>query len=69
MEMIESALQRIRIEYVEMPDLKLTRAQARRLWNLPQDVCDAALARLVGIGFLSLTRDGRFLRGGLDKSL
>jgi hypothetical protein len=67
MEGVEKALVRIRIEYIEMPDLKLTGAQARRLWNLPQEVCDAALARLVGTGFLGLTHDGQFLRRGLGR--
>jgi hypothetical protein len=67
MEMVDNALLRIRIEYIEMPDLKLTRAQARRLWNLPQTVCDAALAQLVGSGFLSQTDEGQFLRGGLGR--
>lgn len=67
MEVVETALLRIRIEYIEMPDLKLTRAQARRLWNLPQEVCDTALARLVGSGFLGLTADGQFLRRGLGR--
>jgi hypothetical protein len=55
-------LNRIRMEYGEMPDLRLTSAQARRLWNLPDDSCDAALADLVQSGFLYRTRDGSFLR-------
>ena len=64
MEMIDTALFRIRVEYIEMPDLTLTPAQARRLWHLPREVCDAALATLLSSGFLALTRDGRFLRRG-----
>jgi hypothetical protein len=55
-------INRIRMEYGEMPDLKLTSAQARRLWNLSDDSCDAALADLVQSGFLYRTRDGSFLR-------
>ena len=58
---IDDALRRIRVEYIEMPDLKLTRAQARRLWNLPQDACDLALAILVRSGFLGQTTDGQVL--------
>ena len=52
----------IRMEYDEMPDLKLTLAQARRLWAVPLDLCDAALGMLVTAGFLFRTRDGSFLR-------
>lgn len=64
---MDNARLRIRVEYIEMPDLKLTCAQARRLWNLPQEICDAALASLVGTGFLWRTHDGRFLRRGLGR--
>lgn len=53
---------RIEAEYGEMPGLTLTLWQAGRLWNVPQDECEAALESLVRKGFLRLTRDGRFLR-------
>jgi hypothetical protein len=52
----------IRMEYDEMHDLKLTLSQARRLWGVPLDLCDAALGMLVDAGFLFRTRDGSFLR-------
>ena len=52
----------IQMEYLEMPDLKLTMRQARRLFGLPEDLCDMALESLVSIGFLARTRDGAFLR-------
>jgi hypothetical protein len=58
----EQAITRIAVEYIEMPDLKLTASQARRLWNIPADVCDRALASLVARGFLMQTRTGAFLR-------
>src|SRR5713226_2402832 len=45
------AFTRIQLEYIEMPDLKLTEAQVRRLCNLPHDVCAAALAALLQAGF------------------
>jgi len=61
----QEALLRIRIEFIEMPDLKLTGPQARRLWNLSPETCDAALALLVRTGFLWRTPDDRFLRRGL----
>jgi hypothetical protein len=46
-----------------MPGLRLTRAQARRLWGLDSQTCDAALAELVHVGHLKSTARG-FLRGG-----
>ncbi len=55
-------LMRIRMEYEEMPDLKLTARQVRRLWNLDQDICDAAIAALVEAKFLWQARDGAYLR-------
>jgi hypothetical protein len=55
-------LERIRMEYLEMPDLCLRRWQATRLWNLEPTICDDLLAVLVGEGFLVKTREGLFLR-------
>jgi hypothetical protein len=54
----------IQMEYVEMPELKLTLPQAQRLWTLPTDICQAAMAALVATGFLVHTRDGAYLRRG-----
>jgi len=59
---IDDVLQRIQGEYVEMPGLRLTPAQARRLWGLERDVCDAMLGALVDAKFLSQTRDGAYVR-------
>lgn len=58
----EEAITRIAVEYIEMPDLKLTAGQARRLLNIPGEVCDRALDALVARGFLVQTRAGAFLR-------
>lgn len=58
----EEAMSRIAVEYIEMPDLKLTVDQARRLWNFPEQVCATALASLEARGFLVRTRTGAFLR-------
>ncbi len=46
------ALQRIRGEYIEMPGLTLTIAQASRLWRLEPSLCKDLLGRLVSEGFL-----------------
>ncbi len=57
-------LNRIKMEYLEMPGLALTRRQASRLWNLAAPVCDRALAELVREEFLSEAAGGAFLRRG-----
>ena len=43
---------RIRGEYREMPGLRLTLAQASRLWQMPAAVCEALLEELVREAFL-----------------
>jgi hypothetical protein len=48
-----------------MPDLKLTGRQVQRLWNLPHDVCEAALGLLLSEGFLAQTSGGAYVRRGL----
>ena len=62
---LDEALLRIEMEYREMPDLMLTFWQARRLWNLDDHVCEAALGALVAVKFLSRTSDGRYIRRGV----
>jgi hypothetical protein len=56
------ALRRVQGEYIEMPGLRLTIAQAQRLWGLDRAVCDALLGALVDAKFLLRTRDGAFVR-------
>jgi hypothetical protein len=60
---IREALHRIRMEYIEMPEMKLTLAQMRRLLNLSLEPCEIALATLVDTGFLVQRQDGAFVRG------
>ena len=62
------AFTRIQIEYIEMPDLKLTFAQIRRLCDLPHDVCEPAMAALEQSGFLWRAPDGRFVRRALGRA-
>ena len=59
---IDQMLQRIQGEFVEMPGLRLTAAQAQRLWGLEPDVCSALLSALVEAKFLARTREGAFVR-------
>ena len=60
------AQRRIQVDFLEWPTLKLTFPQARRLWSLPADVCEAAMGNLVQAAFL-LHRDGVYLRRGLGR--
>lgn len=59
---IDAALRRVKGEYLEMPGLRLTPAQAQRLWGLDREACDALLGALVDTKFLYRTRDGAFVR-------
>ena len=59
---IDDVLQRIQGEFTEMPGLRLTPAQAQRLWGLDRNVCDQLLEALVKANFLSQTRDGSFMK-------
>lgn len=58
----DDVLRRVRGEYIEMPGLRLTTAQAQRLWGLDRASCDALLGALVDAKFLFRTRDGAFVR-------
>lgn len=58
----EDVLRRVQGEFLEMPGLRLTEAQARRLWNLDAASCSALLGALVDAQFLFRTRDGAFMR-------
>jgi hypothetical protein len=55
----EDLLRRVCGEFVEMPCLRLTRAQAQRLFALRADVCDRVLAQLIFDGTLALEGDDK----------
>jgi Fic family protein len=63
----EEVLVRIKAEYLELPGLRLTLAQARRLWNLDTETCERALAILVEAGFLQRTPAGQYARRHPDR--
>ena len=50
-------VERFRAEFREMPGLWVTRAEARRLFGVPEDICQRVLDALVGEG--TLIRTGR----------
>ena len=58
----DDVLRRVQGEFLEMPGMRLTEAQARRLWNLDAASCQALLNALVDAKFLFRTRDGAFMR-------
>jgi hypothetical protein len=53
-------LGRVRSEFIEMRGLTLTLPQARRLFNLREDICTRVLRALVCAGVLRQRRDGAF---------
>jgi hypothetical protein len=59
---IDEVLRRVQGEFMEMPGLRLTEAQARRLWGLDAVSCDVCLGTLVEANFLFKTQDGAFMR-------
>ena len=57
----ELLVTRIRSEYSEMPGLRLTLAQACRLWHLERADCERVLRTLVTAQVLAQTQDGAFI--------
>jgi hypothetical protein len=55
-------LSRIRGEYLEMPGLRLTHAQAQRLWGLDAQTCSSVLKSLTEDKFLCQRSDGTYCR-------
>ena len=58
----DEVLRRVQGEFLEMPGLRLTEPQARRLWGLDAASCRALLGALIDEKFLFKTRDGAFMR-------
>ena len=56
----------VRAEYLEMPGLCLTVAQAARLWNVGRDECLQTLDALIRTGFLYISRD-LYMRTGCGR--
>ena len=51
-------------EYQEMPGLRLTKTQVRRLWTLETQMCDAILERLVAARVLEKTSRDEYVLAG-----
>jgi hypothetical protein len=59
---LEVIVHRIREEFREMPGLRLTPAQATRLWGLERETCRAVIDALVASAFLRWTPTGAVTR-------
>lgn len=59
---IAELIVRVQGEYHEMPGLKLTQVQARRLWGLDDRTCGLVLTALVERQFLKRTPTGTYVR-------
>jgi len=60
-----AVVDRVRGEFVEMPGLELTLAQAVRLWGLGADDCRSVLDSLADAGFLKWTARRTVVRNGV----
>jgi hypothetical protein len=59
---LESVVRRVREEFLEMPGLRLTPAQATKLWGLERDVCHKVIDSLIARDFLRWTSAGSLVR-------
>jgi hypothetical protein len=59
---VEIIARRVREEFREMPGLRLTPAQATRLWGLERETCRAVIDALVASAYLRWTPTGAVTR-------
>jgi hypothetical protein len=59
---LDIVVDRVREEFREMPGLRLTPAQATRLWGLERETAAAVIERLVACSFLRRTESGLVTR-------
>ena len=62
---ITPILHRVRSEFLEMPGLRLTPAQAARLWALDRATSERILDGLTAAGFLARNREGAYVRASM----
>jgi hypothetical protein len=58
----DNIVRRVREEFREMPGLRLTPAQATRLWGLERELCGRVIDSLVQASFLRWTPGGAITR-------
>ena len=66
---MEALIQRVRGEFREMPGLRLTFAQACRLWQMDPATCSVVLERLTRDGVLLQTRHGHYVAAPRPRSV
>jgi hypothetical protein len=59
-----AVVDRVRLDFVEMPEMELTLPQAVRLWSLGMDDCRYVIDSLVDAGFLAWTPRRTIIRKG-----
>jgi len=59
---MQTLTNRVRCEFIEMPGLRLTKAQAGRLWGLDTRACQEVIESLVRTGFLQCSPAGTITR-------
>jgi hypothetical protein len=63
----ELLVARVRGEFFEMPGLRLTLAQACRLWQVDMFTCETLLEYLVRVGVLCKTDSGFYIAAGITR--
>ena len=61
-----TVVDRVRMDFVEMPEMELTLPQAVRLWSLGMDDCRFVIDALVDAGSLAWTTKRTIVRKGRD---
>jgi hypothetical protein len=59
---IGEAMERVEAEYREMPGLRLTLAQAARLWGMDLSTCERVLASLIERRVLKQASNSTYVR-------
>ena len=59
---LDDLVRRIKAEYLEMPGLRLSLAQAQRLWSVDAKTCKSVLEALLADQFLASTSSGNYRR-------
>jgi hypothetical protein len=59
-----AVVDRVRLDFVEMPEMEVTLPQAVRLWSLGMDDCRYVIDSLVDAGFLAWTPRRTIIRKG-----
>jgi hypothetical protein len=61
--LVRRTADRVRAEFTEMADLRVTAGQLQRLVGVEKSLCTAVIDMLVDGGVLHATRDGQYVRG------